>query len=67
MEKSHFHWTNFRGAGQGSFGGGNAGTDHRQLGALLMKIVSQCREQARRVYHGAILEAKKEIPVSTER
>jgi len=24
---------------------------------------SQCREQARRVYYGAVLEARKEIPV----
>ena len=24
--------------------------------------VSQCREQARRVYHGAVFEIKKEIP-----
>ncbi len=28
-----------------------------------MKIVSQCREQARRVYYGAVFEAKKGIPV----
>ena len=28
-----------------------------------MKIVSQYREQARRVYYGAVFEAKKEIPV----
>ena len=27
-----------------------------------MKIVSQRREQARRVYYGAVLEGKKEIP-----
>jgi hypothetical protein len=26
-----------------------------------MKIVSQCREQARQVYYGAVLKAKKEI------
>jgi Tfp pilus assembly protein PilF len=29
-----------------------------------MKIVSQCREQARRVYYGAFFEAKKEIPAN---
>jgi hypothetical protein len=28
-----------------------------------MKIVSQCREQVRRVYYDAVSEAKKEIPV----
>jgi hypothetical protein len=28
--------------------------------------VSQCREQARRVYYGAVFEVKKEIPVSGE-
>jgi len=26
------------------------------------KIVSRCRERARRVYYGAVLDAKKEIP-----
>ena len=26
------------------------------------KIVSRCREQARRVYYGGVFEAKKEIP-----
>jgi hypothetical protein len=30
-----------------------------------MKIVSQCREQARRVYYGAVFEAKKEIPAKS--
>ena len=28
-----------------------------------MKIVSQCREQAKRVYYGAVFKIKKEIPV----
>ena len=28
------------------------------------KIVSQCREPARRVYYRAVVEVKKEIPVS---
>jgi hypothetical protein len=27
-----------------------------------MKIVLQCRKQPRRVYYGAVFEAKKEIP-----
>jgi hypothetical protein len=31
-----------------------------------MKIGSQCREQARRVYYGAVFEIKKEIPVITD-
>src|ERR1019366_964006 len=29
-----------------------------------MKIVSQCREQARRVYYGAVFEIKKEMPIT---
>jgi hypothetical protein len=35
--------------------------DGRPSGVLRRKIVSQCREQARRVYYSAVLEAKKEI------
>jgi hypothetical protein len=31
--------------------------------ALPMKIVSKCREPARRVYYGAAYELKKEIPI----
>ena len=31
-------------------------------GVLPIRIVSQCREQARRVYYGVVFEAKKEIP-----
>jgi hypothetical protein len=31
-------------------------------GVLAMKIVSQCSEQARRVYNGSVFEMKKEIP-----
>ena len=30
-----------------------------------MKIASRCREQARRVYHGAVFQAKKEIPLDS--
>jgi type I restriction enzyme S subunit len=30
-----------------------------------MKIVSQCREQARWAYHSAVFEIKKEIPAQT--
>ena len=30
------------------------------------KIMSQCREQARRVYHGAVFEVKQEIPENTQ-
>jgi hypothetical protein len=41
---------------------GFAGADGRPSGALLMKIVSQRREQAGRVYYGAVFGAKKEIP-----
>jgi hypothetical protein len=41
---------------------GCAGADGRPSGVLPMKIVSQCREQARRVYYGAVFEIKKEIP-----
>jgi Transposase DDE domain group 1 len=40
---------------------GCAGADGRPSGVLPMKIVSQCREQARRVYYGAVFEIKKEI------
>jgi hypothetical protein len=29
-----------------------------RVGVLPMKIVSQCRKQARRVYHGAVFEIK---------
>jgi hypothetical protein len=42
---------------------GRAGADGRPPGVLPMKIVSQCREQVRRVYYDAVSEAKKEIPV----
>jgi len=41
---------------------GCAGADGRPSGVLPIKIVSQCREQARRVYYGAVFEIKKEIP-----
>ena len=40
---------------------GRAGVDGRPSGVLSMKIISQCREQARRVYYGAVFEIKKEI------
>ena len=40
--------------------------DGRQQGVLLIKIISQCREQARRAYYGAVSRSKKEIPVSGE-
>jgi hypothetical protein len=40
---------------------GCAGEDGRPQGVLPMKIVSQCREQARWVYHGAIFKIKKKI------
>jgi hypothetical protein len=42
---------------------GCAGADRGPLGALRMKIVSQRREQAKRVYYGAVFEIKEEIPV----
>jgi|SRR5713226_8800802 len=32
-----------------------------RCGGFRMKIVSRCREQARRAYHGAVFEIKKEI------
>jgi hypothetical protein len=32
-----------------------------------MKIISQCREQARRVYYGAVFDVKKEIPTRCPR
>ena len=35
--------------------------DRRELSR--MKIVSQCREPARRVYYDAVFEVKKEIPI----
>jgi hypothetical protein len=41
---------------------GFAGAHGRPSGALLVKIVSQRGEQARRVYHGVVFGAKKEIP-----
>src|ERR1017187_8925624 len=40
---------------------------HTASGVLQMKIVSQCREQARRAYYGAVFEAKKEIPDETNK
>ena len=33
-----------------------------RCGGFRMKIVSRCREQARRAYHSAVFEIKKEIP-----
>ena len=39
-----------------------SGADGRSSGVLPMKIVSQCREQARCAYNGAVFEIKKEIP-----
>jgi len=42
---------------------GCAGVDGRPSGVLPMKITLQYHEQARRVYYGAVFEAKKEIPV----
>jgi hypothetical protein len=44
---------------------GNAGTDHRQLGALQMKIVSQRREQVKWGTMACVFEAKMEIPAKT--
>jgi hypothetical protein len=41
---------------------GCAGVDGRPSG-VLRKVALQDREQARRVYYGAVFEAKKEIPV----
>src|ERR1017187_2749675 len=46
---------------------GCAGVDGRPSAVLPMKIVSQCREQARRAYYGAVFEAKKEIPDETNK
>src|ERR1017187_6526758 len=46
---------------------GCAGVDGRPSAVLQMKIVSQCREQARRAYYGAVFEAKKEIPDETNK
>src|ERR1039458_651914 len=40
---------------------GCAGADGRPAGVLPIKIVSQCREPARRMYYGAVFEIKKEI------
>jgi hypothetical protein len=45
----------------GNFGG--TGADLRPLGALRMKTVSQCREQAGWGKIGTVFEVKKEIPV----
>ena len=42
---------------------GCAGADGRPSGAARMKIVSQCREQVRRVNPGALFEIKKEISI----
>jgi len=42
--------------------GVGSGADGRPSGVLPMKIVSQCREQARQMYYGAVFEIKKEIP-----
>jgi hypothetical protein len=42
---------------------GCAGADGTPSGVILTKIVSQCREQARRVYYGAVFEIKEEIPI----
>jgi len=38
---------------------GCAGVDGRPSGVLPMKIVLQCREQSRPVYHGDVFEGKK--------
>ncbi len=41
--------------------------DGRPSGVLRIKIALQYREQARRVYYGAVFEAKQEIPVEYTR
>ena len=41
---------------------GGAGADDRPSGVFPMKIVSPCREQARRVYDGVVFEIQEEIP-----
>ena len=38
----------------------------RPSGLLPMKILSRCRDQARRVYYGAVFKIKKEIPAKRE-
>jgi hypothetical protein len=50
---------------RGNFGGARA--DLRPLGgAPDENCFTQCREQARRVYYGAVFEIKKEIPDKLE-